>query len=148
MKVTDAWSKLDKALTGLEKAGEGRVARMNHRKKVLAALRVLRGAVDEEYPVVAKQSRRRKTPISVREWERRLSRRGWVEIGAIKERLALRCKVPHRRLRPNKIWVPKWFAMAMKEEKTEAQLKRIVKSRTEQRALNTLYVATQQGKED
>lgn len=148
MNVSDAWNKLDKVLTGLEKAGEGRVARMNHRKKTLTALRALRRAIDEEYPVVRKKVRRRKTPISDNEWDARLTRKGWVCAENLTDEqvhLMMDVGLPYKALTGGPIYTPKWVEMALKEGKTASQLAKIKKSRTEQRALNTLWVATEGG---
>jgi hypothetical protein len=61
MKVDDAIAKLLKARKRL-KAEQGRIARRNARRAYLAAVRSVRQAVDDEYPVMRKPVTRRRKP--------------------------------------------------------------------------------------
>lgn len=147
MNVVDAWDKLDEALRHLEKTGGGRVARMNARRATLTSMRQLRAAIDVEYPVVRKKVRRRKTPLSADGWEARLERKGWVEhhFSGSQERAVLTSNLPYKIIH-RVMWTPKWVAMAIIDGKTDSQMLKAKKSRREQKALNTLYVATKEGR--
>jgi hypothetical protein len=131
-------TKVEAARRRLEKAGDGRVARMNARKEMLGVLRALRAAVDEDYPIIRKKGKpRRKTPLTDRERVRKLRKRGWVEaVGATV--LLRKCRAPMEHV-GFKTYVPRWAVVAL--NKSQAELKRTMKSRTLQRAYNVLYDA-------
>lgn len=142
-----AWEQLGIAIDRLH-TKQGRVARNNVRKRVMYLLKRTRGLMDEEFPVIPKK---RKTPIKPRtdnvlrrDFHKEMKRKGFVRVrieGHGVTALAKDCgvKIHVEPVYPSKTFVPIWLRQYWDENGrtriVKAHVKRINKSRKEQRML-------------
>lgn len=78
-KTEEAWEKIGKAIDRL-KPTQGVLGRNNARDELLKQMRVMRRALNEEFPRIRKAVRKRKAAVGRTEIERRMEARGMVRI--------------------------------------------------------------------
>ena len=125
--------RLRKTLKGLPGTDDRPIARRNARKRVLQALRIVRGAVDREYPalIVRGTVRRLKT---TRGREKRLAREGWCEVTSAQGIYFASLGIRIRKLRMvpggRTYYAPSWAVTILEQGGDDVRLLAAKKSRS------------------
>lgn len=142
-KLSAAMRDVERALRKLD-SDQGRVARANARKRVLAQLRKLRGVVDAEYPAIPKAGRAAplsQDPVKVKARKTRRRRdayRKLAEADFVEVTTEMAAKLATERVRLRKgprgeVFAPKWAVYAI--EHCPSRIRKALKSSDERQVL-------------
>lgn len=114
--------KLGRALATLEGTADRPIARRNARKRVLQALRAVRGAVDEQFPAIVSRAGVKRLDPETR--AKRLKRAGWVPVPPNVAATFAAAGAPLRDLGEGGVYyLPRW-AMAVGANRAKLQAAR------------------------
>ncbi|MHA1573351.1 MAG: hypothetical protein ACTSX8_05105 [Alphaproteobacteria bacterium] len=147
-KIDKAWEALGEHLDKLDPE-HGRVGRRNSRKAVMSDLRKLRTLLDQEFPSIAATSKPRRKPRTVlqrrTDFEAKMRKLNYctpetnrLAKGRIAEKAGVKV---HRVYDGGRLWIPLWLELVFGDDQrtTIARVKRISKSRNEQKSIETIW---------